>query len=306
MAREDNRVAVAIGQACCRQKLLAQQMNALVPQAIENQKQFKVSRVLGKRIRKVRMENKRGLRKGAWTYEEDNLLKAYIHKYGEGKWHLIPKRTGLNRCRKSCRLRWVNYLNPNINRESITEDEADMIIRLHNLLGNRWSLIAARLPSRTANDVKNYWNTHLRKKVLSESVEKNEKERPKETMKAHEVIIPRPITLSTHSSFMTQPILNSNNDSKILMDRDGSSEIMVSNQIGRDCASASQQSLGNVPVPCGMWSDSLWNLGEQVNIDKIGSCSSLQEENNFNMEVPNVDDFFWDFNLDDFDFLMNL
>jgi len=167
-------------------------------------------------------------------------------------------------------------------------------------------LIAARLPSRTANDVKNYWNTHLRKKVLSESVEKNEKERPKETMKAHEVIKPRPITLSTHSHFMTQPILNSNRDSKILMDRDGSSEIMVPNQVGRDCASASQLSLGNVPVPCGMWSDSLWNLGEQVNGEKIGSCSSLQEENNFNMEVPNVDDFFWDFNLDDFDFRMNL
>ena len=166
-------------------------------------------------------------------------------------------------------------------------------------------MIAARLPSRTANDVKNYWNTHLRKKVLSESVEKNEKERPKETMKAHEVIKPRPITLST-SDFMTQPILNSNKDGKILIDLDGSSETMVPNQIGRDCASASQQSLGNVPVPCGVWSDNLWNLGEEVNCEKIGSCSSLQQENNFNMEVPNVDDFFWDFHLYDFDFLMDL
>jgi len=47
--------------------------------------------------KKVRMENKRGMsvRKGPWTYEEDNLLKAYIHKYGQGKWHLIPKRTGI-------------------------------------------------------------------------------------------------------------------------------------------------------------------------------------------------------------------
>jgi hypothetical protein len=44
---------------------------------------------------------------------------------------------GLNRCRKSCRLRWLNYLSPNIKRGSFAEDEIDMIIRLHNLLGNR-------------------------------------------------------------------------------------------------------------------------------------------------------------------------
>ncbi|XP_024640738.2 LOW QUALITY PROTEIN: transcription factor MYB114 [Medicago truncatula] len=138
------------------------------------------------------MEKTRSLRKGAWTYEEDKLLKACIQKYGEGKWHLVSQRAGLNRCRKSCRLRWVNYLCPNIKRESFAEDEVDMILRLHKLLGNRWSLIAARLPGRTANDVKNFWHTHLRKKVVSETKEKKEKEKPKETMKAHEVIKPQP------------------------------------------------------------------------------------------------------------------
>ncbi|KAL1090391.1 hypothetical protein V6Z11_D07G085100 [Gossypium hirsutum] len=73
---------------------------------------------------------------------------------------------GLNRCRKSCRLRWLNYLKPNIKRGHFAADEVDLIIRLHNLLGNRWSLIAGRLPGRTANDVKNYWNTHLLKKNI--------------------------------------------------------------------------------------------------------------------------------------------
>ncbi|EFH63285.1 predicted protein [Arabidopsis lyrata subsp. lyrata] len=72
--------------------------------------------------------------------------------------------TRLNRCRKSCRLRWVNYLNPNIKREEFGSDEVDLLLRLHKLLGNRWSLIAGRLPGRTANDVKNYWNTNLAKK----------------------------------------------------------------------------------------------------------------------------------------------
>ncbi|XP_052205521.1 transcription factor MYB1-like [Diospyros lotus] len=104
-----------------------------------------------------------GVRKGAWTEEEDKLLKQFIEKHGEGKWHQVPQKAGLNRCRKSCRLRWLNYLRPNIKRGSFTEDEVDLFVRLHKLLGNRWSLIAGRLPGRTPNDVKNYWNTHLRK-----------------------------------------------------------------------------------------------------------------------------------------------
>uniref|UniRef100_A0A7N0T069 Uncharacterized protein n=1 Tax=Kalanchoe fedtschenkoi TaxID=63787 RepID=A0A7N0T069_KALFE len=104
-----------------------------------------------------------GVRKGAWTEVEDILLKECIEKYGAGKWHKVPARSGLNRCRKSCRLRWLNYLQPDIKRGPFEEDEADLIRRLHQLLGNRWSLIAGRLPGRTANDIKNYWNTHLRK-----------------------------------------------------------------------------------------------------------------------------------------------
>ncbi|KAF3795959.1 Transcription factor, partial [Nymphaea thermarum] len=75
----------------------------------------------------------------------------------------------LNRCGKSCRLRWLNYLRPDIKRGNISEDEEDLIMRLHNLLGNRWSLIAGRLPGRTDNEIKNYWNTHLSKKSLSMS-----------------------------------------------------------------------------------------------------------------------------------------
>ncbi|KAK4426551.1 Transcription factor [Sesamum alatum] len=104
-----------------------------------------------------------GVRKGTWTPEEDALLKKCIEDYGEGKWHLVPIRAGLKRCRKSCRLRWLNYLKPDIKRGQFTTDEVDLIVRLHKLLGNRWSLIAGRLPGRTANDVKNFWNSHIEK-----------------------------------------------------------------------------------------------------------------------------------------------
>ncbi|KZV48910.1 hypothetical protein F511_09698 [Dorcoceras hygrometricum] len=105
-----------------------------------------------------------GVRKGAWSKEEDALLRKCVQQFGVGRWHLVPLRSGLNRCRKSCRLRWLNYLRPDIRRGNLTRDEIDLLIRLHKLLGNRWSLIAGRIPGRTANDLKNFWNTRMEKK----------------------------------------------------------------------------------------------------------------------------------------------
>ncbi|KAK3225026.1 hypothetical protein Dsin_004888 [Dipteronia sinensis] len=104
-------------------------------------------------------------KKGLWTVEEDKILTDYIRLHGKGKWNRVAKVTGLKRCGKSCRLRWINYLSPNVKRGNFSQEEDDLIIRLHNLLGNRWSLIAGRVPGRTDNQVKNHWNTHLGKKV---------------------------------------------------------------------------------------------------------------------------------------------
>ncbi|KAI4376448.1 hypothetical protein MLD38_014209 [Melastoma candidum] len=108
---------------------------------------------------------KEGLNRGAWTAIEDNILISYISTHGEGKWRDLPKHAGLKRCGKSCRLRWLNYLRPDIKRGNISPDEEELIVRLHTLLGNRWSLIAGRLPGRTDNEIKNYWNTTLVKRL---------------------------------------------------------------------------------------------------------------------------------------------
>ncbi|GAB2267766.1 hypothetical protein Dimus_002746 [Dionaea muscipula] len=119
---------------------------------------------------------KEGLNRGAWTAIEDQILTDYINTHGDGDWRYLPKRAGLKRCGKSCRLRWLNYLRPDIKRGNITRDEEDLIIRLHKLLGNRWSLIAGRLPGRTDNEIKNHWNTNLSKKIHHHQEEEEEEE----------------------------------------------------------------------------------------------------------------------------------
>lgn len=106
-----------------------------------------------------------GIKKGPWTPEEDIILVSYIQEHGPGNWRSVPTNTGLLRCSKSCRLRWTNYLRPGIRRGNFTSHEEGMIIHLQSLLGNKWAAIASYLPQRTDNDVKNYWNTHIKKKL---------------------------------------------------------------------------------------------------------------------------------------------
>lgn len=106
-----------------------------------------------------------GLKRGRWTAKEDEILTNYIRANGEGSWRSLPKNAGLLRCGKSCRLRWINYLRPDVKRGKFSSDEEDVIIKLHASLGNRWSMIAGHLDGRTDNEIKNYWNSHLSKKA---------------------------------------------------------------------------------------------------------------------------------------------
>ncbi|PON35761.1 MYB transcription factor [Parasponia andersonii] len=148
--------------------------------------------------------SKEGLNRGAWTAMEDKILTEYIKIHGEGKWRSLPKRAGLKRCGKSCRLRWLNYLRPDIKRGNITRDEEELIIRLHNLLGNRWSLIAGRLPGRTDNEIKNYWNTNIGKKIQAHSLKSihTTSRKPSSNRPKFQELGPKPKT--THSGAQVQ------------------------------------------------------------------------------------------------------
>ncbi|OAY70839.1 Transcription factor MYB86 [Ananas comosus] len=114
---------------------------------------------------------KQKLRKGLWSPEEDEKLINHIAKYGHGCWSSVPKQAGLQRCGKSCRLRWINYLRPDLKRGTFSEQEENLIIELHAVLGNRWSQIAAQLPGRTDNEIKNLWNSCLKKKLRQRGID---------------------------------------------------------------------------------------------------------------------------------------
>ncbi|PAN33596.1 hypothetical protein PAHAL_6G032300 [Panicum hallii] len=109
--------------------------------------------------------NQQKVKRGLWSPEEDEKLIRYITTHGYGCWSEVPEKAGLQRCGKSCRLRWINYLRPDIRRGRFTAEEEKLIISLHAIVGNRWAHIASHLPGRTDNEIKNYWNSWIKKKI---------------------------------------------------------------------------------------------------------------------------------------------
>ncbi|ESQ45566.1 hypothetical protein EUTSA_v10010576mg [Eutrema salsugineum] len=130
--------------------------------------------------------DKANVKKGPWSPEEDAKLKSYIETSGTGgNWIALPHKIGLKRCGKSCRLRWLNYLRPNIKHGGFSEEEENIICNFYLTIGSRWSIIAAQLPGRTDNDIKNYWNTRLKKKLIT----KQRKELQEACMEQHEMMV---------------------------------------------------------------------------------------------------------------------
>ncbi|KAF2321749.1 hypothetical protein GH714_002074 [Hevea brasiliensis] len=137
------------------------------------------------------------VKKGPWSPEEDSKLKEYIERFGTGgNWIALPQKAGLKRCGKSCRLRWLNYLRPNIKHGEFSDEEDRIICTLFASIGSRWSIIAAQLPGRTDNDIKNYWNTKLKKKLMAMAPQSQRKPLPFPSPPNHQSS-----PLSSHSLF---------------------------------------------------------------------------------------------------------
>ncbi|OWM84116.1 transcription factor WER-like isoform X2 [Punica granatum] len=175
------------------------------------------------------------LNKGAWTALEDKILKDYVTAHGDRRWHIVAREAGLSRSAKSSRLRWLNYLRPDIKRGNITKDEEDLIIRLHKLLGNRWSLIAGRLPGRTDNEIKNYWNTNLIKKLEKASHTNNRRVNDQTKTKIETFETEKPSALLQHDIAKLQFL---NDDICLDPARSGGRESLLDHNNSGYCCSA--------------------------------------------------------------------
>ncbi|XP_047307228.1 transcription factor MYB36-like [Impatiens glandulifera] len=185
--------------------------------------------------------DKANVKKGPWSPEEDAKLKSYIQQNGTGgNWISLPQKIGLKRCGKSCRLRWLNYLRPNIKHGGFSEEEDNIICSLYISIGSRWSIIAAQLPGRTDNDIKNYWNTRLKKKLLgkSSSIQRRRKE-------SNNAVIDRSSMAPTSDGMISvnvppQPVPNSNDQDHESLIR----KLLI--KIGGKFANSNMIDLGNV------------------------------------------------------------
>ncbi|XP_015579508.1 myb-related protein 315 [Ricinus communis] len=234
--------------------------------------------------------DKIGLKRGPWTIEEDHKLMNFILNNGIHCWRMVPKLAGLLRCGKSCRLRWINYLRPDLKRGGFTEMEENQIIQLHSRLGNRWSKIASHFPGRTDNEIKNHWNTRIKKRLKQLGLDPLTH---KPIGKIEKVLTDEPIPEESNSSSVGQ------------VDK-AKNELMVRTEDKRETQESAldnNQALSSGSMDFGSWVDEIEKhvssssslSVEESNNPSIGESPSVQDDCSLQQWLDSVDSILpWD------------
>ncbi|XVE82978.1 hypothetical protein DITRI_Ditri16bG0049300 [Diplodiscus trichospermus] len=261
--------------------------------------------------------DKANVKRGPWSPEEDAKLKAYIEANGTGgNWIALPQKIGLKRCGKSCRLRWLNYLRPNIKHGGFSEEEDNIICSLYISIGSRWSIIAAQLPGRTDNDIKNYWNTRLKKKLLGKQRKEQQARRAsfltlKQELKreSENYMIPGMVSQAPYWPQLpsVMPLTITDQDSHLKVDQESIRDLLMVKLGGRFSDNYPQSSATTTTIPMNfrhpldvsfaqdqLYENSMNMLSSSSSISPINStCSQVTNSTDFNVnEAAGPNDMF--------------
>lgn len=98
-----------------------------------------------------------------WTEEEDEIMRAMVKKFGEGRWSLLAEAVKTKNA-KQCRRRWKNHLAINAKHTDWNTEEDNRLIAYHQRLGNKWTAISKEFGDRTDNACKNRWHALVKKR----------------------------------------------------------------------------------------------------------------------------------------------